>query len=116
MIRRCRGARAIVYDRAMTKTRSHAVLLTIAALTLAACGGKDQAPTQEPAAPADPQPAATPPSEAAADKVCCESFGYGAQMVKCCESYEWTTAAACTVPPGFVGGGKQVVAADKCGG
>jgi hypothetical protein len=101
----------------MIKTLSHAALLTIAAFALAACGGKAKAPAQPPAdAPTSDAPTTAPPPAEAAAKVCCESFGYGAQMVQCCESYEWTTAEACTVPPGFVGGGKQVVAADKCGG
>jgi hypothetical protein len=50
------------------------------------------------------------------EQVCCESFGYGAMMVKCCESYEWTTRSECAVPEQHVGGGKQVVEAGKCGG
>ncbi len=46
--------------------------------------------------------------------ICCESFGYGAEMVKCCETYEWTTAEECTVPEDFVGGGKAVVEDSYC--
>jgi|JI10StandDraft_1071094.scaffolds.fasta_scaffold08742_9 hypothetical protein len=101
----------------MTRTLSRSLLLSVAALALAACGGKAKpaAPPTEAGdtggAATDDPPAETPP----ADRVCCESFGYGAQMVPCCQSYAWTTAAECTVPPGLVGGGKQVVADDKCG-
>lgn len=97
---------------------SRSLLLSIAALALAACGGKAR-PAAPPTEAGDTGGAATagdPPAETApADRVCCESFGYGAQMVPCCQSYAWTTAAECTVPPGMVGGGKQVVADDKCG-
>ena len=50
----------------------------------------------------------TPPTPSPAAEVCCESFGYGAQMVKCCESYAWTPAEAC-VDPGMPGGGKAIV-------
>lgn len=46
--------------------------------------------------------------------VCCESYGYGAQMVKCCETYEWTLPEECTVPEGFVGGGKEIVSDEFC--
>jgi hypothetical protein len=89
-------------------SRSIAVLLLAVA---AACGKGEPAP-QQPAPVADEPAAATP--TAPEGQVCCESFGHGAQMVKCCESYAWTTAEACTVPPGMVGGGKQIVAAEKC--
>jgi hypothetical protein len=47
-------------------------------------------------------------------EVCCESYGFGARMVKCCEKYQWTTAEECVVPEGFVGGGKQVVDGSMC--
>lgn len=47
-------------------------------------------------------------------KVCCESFGYGAEMKKCCETYEWTDADKCTTEEGFVGGGKEIVDDSKC--
>jgi hypothetical protein len=93
------------------------IAMVAAALALASCG-KGSGP-KEPAAPsADPagdggDPDA-PAAEPGADRVCCESFGYGAGMEKCCESYAWTTAAECTIPPGFVGGGKNVVTDDRC--
>lgn len=86
-------------------------LAAIVAVALAACGttktppGPAPEPTTGPVKPVDTTPAG---------KVCCESFGYGAQMVKCCEAYAWTTADECKVAPGFVGGGKQVVADEKC--
>ncbi|MFH0956950.1 MAG: hypothetical protein V1813_03735 [Candidatus Aenigmatarchaeota archaeon] len=48
------------------------------------------------------------------ETVCCESYGYGAQMTKCCETYAWTTAAECTVPEGFVGGGKNYLPDSYC--
>lgn len=48
------------------------------------------------------------------DKVCCESYGYGAEMKKCCEKYEWTKQSECSVAEGFVGGGKNVVDNAKC--
>ena len=54
------------------------------------------------------------PPNTESGQVCCESFGYGAMMAKCCESYEWVAPDACTVPDGFVGGGKQVVEDGKC--
>ncbi len=50
------------------------------------------------------------------EKVCCESYGYGDQMVKCCETYEWTTAEECKVPENFVGGGKDIVDRSHCAG
>lgn len=93
--------------------------LVLAATFLLAGCPKEEAPrpsadTTPAAAPAaDPAAPATDP--AAPAQVCCESFGYGAQMVKCCESYAWTTPEACTVEEGFVGGGKAVVSDDKCG-
>jgi len=90
-------------------------LLLGLALALTACGAK-AAPAPV-AAPSDP---ATEPDGTADEtatepaQVCCESFGYGAQMVKCCESYAWTAPDACVVPEGLVGGGKAVVADDLC--
>jgi len=48
------------------------------------------------------------------NQVCCESFGYGSGMVKCCVSYAWTTASQCVVPADFVGGGKQIVDNSFC--
>lgn len=71
-------------------------------LLLAACPKSDPASTP-PDAPVD-----TPA------QVCCESFGYGAQMVKCCESYAWTAPDACVVSPELVGGGKAVVDDARC--
>ncbi len=46
--------------------------------------------------------------------VCCEAFGYGSNWEKCCETYEWTLPAECTVPEDWVGGGKQIVADSYC--
>lgn len=69
----------------------------LAALLLSACS--KQVPPNEP----------EPSQPASADLVCCESYGFGAMMAKCCESYAWTTADACTVSPEHVGGGKDVV-------
>jgi hypothetical protein len=64
-------------------------------------------------APAPAPEAAPAPADAGA-KVCCESFGFGSMMKKCCESYAWTAADACVVEDGHVGGGKAVVADDLC--
>lgn len=64
--------------------------------------------------PSTPASAPADPSPPASELVCCESFGYGAQMVKCCESYQWTSPDACVVPPNHVGGGKQVVDSQLC--
>lgn len=71
-------------------------------LLLAGC------PKAEPLVTPEPGPAPV------AGQVCCESFGYGAMMVKCCESYAWTAPEACVTPEGFVGGGKAVVADEMC--
>ncbi len=49
-------------------------------------------------------------------QVCCESFGYGSEMKKCCETYSWTLPADCTVPGDWVGGSKQIVADSYCTG
>jgi hypothetical protein len=59
--------------------------------------------------PPDPEPTPGPDG-----LVCCESFGYGSMMAKCCESYEWTAPDACAVSADHVGGGKQVVDASLC--
>ncbi len=67
------------------------------ALFAAACGSKS--PVSEPAA---------------APRVCCSSYGYGAGMEKCCETTEWTAPDACVTPEGLVGGGKEVVDDAKC--
>ncbi len=48
------------------------------------------------------------------DKVCCETFGYGARMIKCCQSYEMISRDRCKVEEGLVGGGKQVVDVSFC--
>lgn len=61
-----------------------------------------------------PAPTPTTPPAETTDRVCCESFGYGARMVECCQRVEWTTAAACTVSPGHVGGGRRVVDNARC--
>lgn len=49
-------------------------------------------------------------------KVCCEIFGYGKGMEKVNVHYEWTTQDNCTVPEGFVGGGREVVDGSYCKG
>jgi len=46
--------------------------------------------------------------------ICCESFGFGAGMKKCCESYEWTLPYECLLPDNLVGGGKQIVDDSFC--
>jgi hypothetical protein len=56
-------------------------------------------------------PAVSSPGDA---RVCCESFGYGSRMVKCCRTYEWSTASRCKTPPELVGGGKAIVADSYC--
>jgi hypothetical protein len=48
------------------------------------------------------------------NKVCCHSFGFGSQMKRCCDNYEWTTADECKVPEGMVGGGKEIVDNSYC--
>ena len=48
------------------------------------------------------------------EKVCCETFGYGARMIKCCQSYEMVLKDQCKVEDGMVGGGKQVVDLSFC--
>ena len=48
------------------------------------------------------------------DKVCCESYGWGANMIKCCETYEWTTNEECARPEGFTGGGRTIVDNSYC--
>ncbi|HPW45489.1 MAG TPA: hypothetical protein PKU96_03865 [bacterium] len=51
----------------------------------------------------------------APDMVCCESYGFGAMMVKCCEEYTWIPRNECAIPEGFVGGGKEIVGDSLCG-
>ncbi|MES2643625.1 MAG: hypothetical protein V4850_29335 [Myxococcota bacterium] len=83
------------------------VALLLATPFVAGCP-KGAEPASVTAAP-DPAPAA-----AAEERVCCESFGYGAMMAKCCEAYSWTAPDACVVEDGIVGGGKAIVTDDKC--
>jgi hypothetical protein len=107
-----------------------ASFFALVVVAAAACGGKSSPPSTPPMtddtgtnAGSDttttetgtPTGTGTDETMPAGDKVCCESFGYGAQMAQCCQTYAWTTADECKVAPGFVGGGKQVVASDKCG-
>ena len=47
-------------------------------------------------------------------RVCCESYGYGSEMKKCCETYEWVEPGQCGAEEGIVGGGKEVVDDSKC--
>ncbi len=46
--------------------------------------------------------------------VCCESFGYGARMIKTPSSYAMMPRSKCTIEPGFVGGGKNIVDNSFC--
>ena len=46
--------------------------------------------------------------------VCCHSFGFGSEMKRCCDKYDWTTADECKVPEGLVGGGKEIVDNSYC--
>ena len=46
--------------------------------------------------------------------VCCEIYGLGAYMEKVNIQYEWTTPEDCTIPEGFVGGGREVVEDENC--
>lgn len=48
------------------------------------------------------------------NKVCCHSFGFGSEMKRCCDKYEWTAADECKVPEGMVGGGKELVDNSYC--
>jgi len=48
------------------------------------------------------------------NKVCCHSFGFGSEMKRCCDKYEWTTADGCKVPEGMVGGGKEIIDNSYC--
>jgi peptidoglycan hydrolase-like protein with peptidoglycan-binding domain len=46
--------------------------------------------------------------------VCCESFGYGAYMIKTPSSYEMVPQNQCLVGQGFVGGGRNIVSNNYC--
>ena len=47
--------------------------------------------------------------------ICCESYGWGAYMIKCCEEYELMAEEDCVTPePPWTGGGKQVVDNSYC--
>ncbi len=46
--------------------------------------------------------------------VCCESFGYGTKMKKCCESYQMMPPENCQVEEGTAGGGMQIVDNSFC--
>ena len=90
-------------------------VLAVCALSLGACAKTSDNTDAKPTEAAKTEPATSEVVPAAAEaKVCCESFGYGSQMVKCCETYNWTTTAECSVEPGFVGGGKAVVGDELC--
>ena len=73
-------------------------------------------PSADPSGPAPATEAPPAPTEQkpAGDRICCESFGYGAMMVECCQETAWTTAEECTVKAGHVGGGKRIVDGSKC--
>lgn len=42
-------------------------------------------------------------------EVCCRSFGIGADLLECCESYDWEKEEDCSLPDNNDGGGKEVV-------
>lgn len=90
---------------------SSLVTLAFLAFTLVGCP-KPAEPDAKPT-PAAPETPATPTTKNDGE-VCCESFGYGSMMVKCCETYAWTLPAECVLPEGMVGGGREVVADEKC--
>lgn len=96
--------------------RSQVSLAVLAAFLLAGCPKPAETPGD--GAPAAATPAEVPveggSAAPAGAKVCCESFGYGAMMAKCCETYAWSTADECVVPAGMVGGGREVVDDAKC--
>ena len=46
--------------------------------------------------------------------VCCESFGYGANMIKTTSTYAIMPKSKCVVEAGFVGGGKNIVDKSLC--
>ena len=48
------------------------------------------------------------------EKVCCESFGYGTKMKKCCESYQMMPPENCQLEDGTAGGGMQIVDNSFC--
>jgi len=50
------------------------------------------------------------------EKVCCGTYGFGANMTKCCEIYEFTNRLDCKNEPGSVGGGKEIVNNSFCKG
>jgi hypothetical protein len=84
------------------------VALLLTTLLLGACA--KPGPLPEPA----PEPTPAPGPVAPEGQVCCESFGFGEMMARCCETYEWTAPEACVVPADHVGGGKSVVPNEKC--
>lgn len=48
--------------------------------------------------------------------VCCKTFGYGAEMVECCQKYEWTDPDKCSISDELqiTGGGKAIVEDSFC--
>jgi len=47
--------------------------------------------------------------------VCCHEYGYGSNMVKVNERYQWRQQSQCSIEDGFVGGNKEVIDKDNCG-
>ena len=56
------------------------------------------------------------PIETDKKMVCCESFGYGVEMKKCCQQYEMMPRNKCRVGAMIDGGGKNVVSNAYCMG
>ena len=48
------------------------------------------------------------------ENVCCESFGFGSEMVKTPSTYSMMPRSKCVVGEGFVGGGKNIVDNSFC--
>jgi len=59
-------------------------------------------------------PSITTTTTTITNKVCCHSFGFGSEMKRCCDRYEWATADGCKVPEGMIGGGKEIVDNSYC--
>ena len=53
-------------------------------------------------------------SEDDTEKICCNIFGYGANMKKVSGSYELMEKGECAVEKNFVGGGREVVNEKRC--
>ncbi len=47
-------------------------------------------------------------------KVCCHTFGYGAFMARCCDTYAWIDQGTCIYPQDYVGGGAEIAPNAYC--